>query len=100
VTRIELAPQVLDDFDRFLDHLVRFEVESPAARIKEIIQAIQVLSTSPFVGRAVRGGKRELVIGQGVRGYLALYRNVPELDTVFILAVQSQREAGYKDPPA
>jgi toxin ParE1/3/4 len=36
----------------------------------------------------------ELVIGRGSRGYVALYRYVPEIDTVFVLAVRSQREAG------
>jgi len=44
----------------------------------------------------VRGGKRELVIGRGSRGYVALYRYVSKIDTVFLLAVRSQREAGYK----
>lgn len=39
--------------------------------------------------------KRELVIGHGARGCLALYRYVAEIDTVFVLAVRSQREAGY-----
>jgi len=35
------------------------------------------------------------VIGRRAHGYLALYRYVAELDTVFILAVRSQREAGF-----
>jgi hypothetical protein len=29
------------------------------------------------------------------RGYVALYRYVPELDTVFVLAIRGQRKAGY-----
>lgn len=41
---------------------------------------------------------RELIIGRGSRGYVALYRYVPEIDTVFVLAIRSQREAGYKRP--
>jgi hypothetical protein len=44
----------------------------------------------------VRGGKRELVIGQASRGYVALYHYVAAIDTVFVLAVRSQREAGFK----
>jgi toxin ParE1/3/4 len=31
-----------------------------------------------------------------MRGYVALYRYASEIDTVFILALRSQREAGYK----
>jgi hypothetical protein len=37
-----------------------------------------------------------LIIGRRSRGYVALYRYVPEIDTVFILALRGQREAGYR----
>ena len=81
MTRIELAPEVLDDFDRLFEHLLRFEVEDAPARIDEIVQALQLLTHSPLIGRKVRGGKRELVIGQGSRGCVALYRFVADIDT-------------------
>jgi plasmid stabilization system protein ParE len=96
MARVELAPEVFDDFDRFFDHLTRFEAADVPERIGEIVQAVQILARNPLIGRKVRGGKRELVIGQGSRGYVALYRFVPDLDTVFVLAVRSQRESGYK----
>jgi toxin ParE1/3/4 len=96
VARIELAPEVLDDFDRFFDHLARFEVADPVQRVADIVQALEVLATSPLIGRPVRGGKRELVIGKGTRGYVALYRYVPRADTVVVLALRAQREAGFK----
>jgi len=60
MSRVELAPEVSDDFDRILDHLAGHDVENAPARIREIIQAFNVL------------------------------------ETVFILAVLGQREAGYK----
>ena len=47
------------------------------------------------MGRAVHGGFRELVIGRDASGYLALYRYAPLDDTVYVLAIRSQREAGY-----
>jgi plasmid stabilization system protein ParE len=96
VARIELAPEVFDDFDRFFDHLAQFEITDAPERIAELIQAFQVLTHSPLIGRPVRGGKRELVIGQDSRGYVALYRFVADVDTVFVLAVRSQRESGYQ----
>jgi toxin ParE1/3/4 len=96
VARVELAPEVLDDFDRFLEHMARFAVADAPARIAGIVQAIQVVAHSPLIGRPVKGGKRELVIGRGAQGYVALYRYVPNIDTVFVLAIRSQREAGYK----
>lgn len=96
MARIELAPEVFDDFDRFFDHLAQFEITDAPERIAELIQAFQVLTHSPLIGRPVRGGKRELVIGQDSRGYVALYRFVADVDTVFVLAVRSQRESGYQ----
>jgi toxin ParE1/3/4 len=96
MARIELAPEVLDDFDRFVDHLVQNEAQDVQPRIGEIVQAIQILAQSPLIGRAVKGGKRELVIGKGARGYVALYQYVASLDTVFVLAIRNQRESGYK----
>jgi toxin ParE1/3/4 len=99
MARIEAAPAVFEDFDRFFDHIAQLDAGSAPARIEKIIQAVQVLSANPLIGRSVKAGKRELVIGQGARGYVALYRYVPEMDTVFLLAVRSQRESGYKHEP-
>lgn len=65
-------------------------------RIEEIAQSLHVLTLSPLIGRPVKGGKRELVIGHGSRGYVALYRFVADLDAVFVLAIRSQRERGFK----
>ena len=96
MARIELAPGVFNDFDRFFDHLAQFEVKDASERIEEIIQAVQILAHSPHIGRPVKGGKRELVIGQDSRGYVALYRFVADIETVFVLAIRSQREARYK----
>ena len=95
MSRIELAPELGDDIDRILEHLARHDVDDAPARIQEIIQAIDVLAHNPLIGRLVEGGKRELVIGRRSRGYVALYRYVAEIDTVFVLALRGQREAGY-----
>jgi plasmid stabilization system protein ParE len=94
--RIQLAPEVLDDFDRFFDHLAKHGIPDTPERIGEIIEAIQLLAHSPLIGRKAKGGKRELVIGQASRGYVALHRYVSDVDTVFVLAIRSQRESGYK----
>ena len=95
MARIETAPEVLDDFERFFEHLIGFDAADIPRRLAEILQAVEVLSTSPLIGRSVEGGKRELVIGRGARGYVALYRYVSEIDTIFLLALRHQREAGY-----
>ncbi|MBV7544591.1 type II toxin-antitoxin system RelE/ParE family toxin [Acidovorax sp. sic0104] len=96
MTRIELAPEVLEDFDRFFDHIAQHDPDSAPERIGAIVDALQILSHSPQIGRPVQGGKRELVIGRDSRGYVALYHYVADIDTVFVLAVRNQREAGFK----
>lgn len=95
MSRIELAPEVFGDLERILEHLEQYEVENLSARANEIIQAVAVLEQNPLIGRPVHVDMRELVIGRRSRGYVALYRYVVEIDTVFVLAVRSQREAGY-----
>ena len=96
MARIELAPEVVDDLDRFLDHMAQYEAVDIAKRIEAIIEAIQVVAHSPQIGRPVKDGKRELIIGKGARGYVALYRYLAEVETLFILAIRAQRESGFK----
>ncbi len=95
MARVELAPDVGDDFDRILDHLSSHQVAQAASRIEDMIRAIDVLERNPLIGRSLREDLRELVIGRRSRGYVALYRYVQELDTVFVLAIRGQKEAGY-----
>jgi len=95
MSRIELAPEVGDDFDRILNHLVQHEAADATSRIEDIMRAIDVLERNPLIGRRIRADLRELVIGRRARGYVALYRYVAELDTVFVLAIRGQKEAGY-----
>lgn len=96
MSRIIVAPRVKDDVDRILDFLQERAPECASERIGAIIQAIDVLALSPLIGRPAAWGQRELVISTGASGYLALYRYNPALDTVFVLAVRSQRERHYK----
>lgn len=97
MTSIELAPEIGEDFQRILDHLMDFQVENPGQRIEEIIEAINILSNNPLIGRPAASGQRELIIGRRSHGYIALYRYIQYIDTVFVLAIRSQNEAGYAD---
>lgn len=98
MSRVEFAPEVTDDFERILEHLLDHEAAKARSRIAGVIAAIDALEHSPLIGRPVGVDLRELVIGRRERGYVALYRYVPALDIVFVLAVRSQREAGYSGP--
>ena len=98
LARIGLAPEVGEDIGRVLDHLARNEVEHAADRLREIIAAVAVLETNPLIGRPASNDQRELVIGRGSHGYVARYRYVTTVDTVFVLALRAQREAGFTRP--
>ncbi len=93
---VKFAPEVSEDLDRFLEHMARFKVQNPTARIRQIMQATQVLRHSPLMGRSVGNGERELVIGLPSHGYVALYRFDASADTAIILAIRAQGEAGYR----
>lgn len=97
MTRIRLAPAVIDDLSRIVEHLELHESEDAEDRADQIISAFDVLADNPLIGRPAGGDKRELLIGRGSHGYVALYRYIPLIDTALILAVRAQREAGYAD---
>lgn len=97
MARVEFLPRVNEDLQRILGHLEQHEAEHIPDRLREIVSASDVLVDNPMVGRPRSGDLRELVIGRGVRGYVALYRYVVTLDTVFVVAIRAQREGGYAD---
>ena len=96
MARLVLSERVQEDFDRIFDHVFQYAPEAAVGRIESIIAALDILESSPLIGRPVQGGQRELVIGSGVSGFVARYRYLSEIDTVFVLAVRSQREGGYR----
>lgn len=87
--------------DADLDRLVAFlSDEQPASALATydlLLGALEVLRTYPTIGRPVDDVLRELVISRGSTGYLALYEYSVDNDTVVILALRHQREAGYRD---
>ena len=95
MTRVRLAPAVIDDLARILEHLELHESEGAEDRTDQIISAFDVLADNPLIGRPVGDDKRELLIGRGSHGYVALYRYISLIDTALILAVRAQREVGY-----
>lgn len=95
MARVDLAPGLVEDFNRILAYQLKNSLADASSRIAEIMHAIDALSHNPLIGRPVATGKRELVIGRKSHGYVALYQYVDEIDTVFVLALRGQREAGY-----
>jgi plasmid stabilization system protein ParE len=95
VTRIALAPQALRDLDRILDFLVEHGAADAGERVADIVAALDVLERNPLIGRPAEPPFRELVIGRGARGYVALYRYVAIDDAVQVAGIRGQREAGF-----
>jgi toxin ParE1/3/4 len=94
-TRITLAPQAMRDLDRILDFLVGHDAAGAGERVADIVSAMDVLTRNPLIGRPVEPPFRELVIGRGSRGYLALYRYAAVDNAVLVAGIRGQREAGY-----
>lgn len=64
-----------------------------------IQKALTLLADFPDIGRpsTEEPELRELIIGFGDSGYIALYRYEETINTVIVLALRHQKEAGYHD---
>lgn len=89
---VAYAPRALRDLERLRDFLAEHGAALAAAQV--ITDAVSTLERHPLIGRPVENGLRELVISRGHTGYVALYDYLEIIDTVVILAVRHQREAG------
>ena len=94
---VKFAAGALRDLARlraFLQHKNPIASQKAAATI---IQSVQILEQHPQIGRPVEDMEpeyRELIIGFGHYGYVALYRL--DGDAVIVVAICHQLEAGYR----
>jgi addiction module RelE/StbE family toxin len=95
LARVIYAKEALPDLGRLTDFLLQDEPAAALETVDLIAEAVQVLENHPLIGRSAEQGLRELVISRGKSGYIALYSYELEQDTVLVLAVRHQREAGY-----
>ena len=89
------SARALADLERLFDFLVCVDPQAANDSAQVIIHAVEVLERHPYIGRAVRGRQRELVISHGRTGYVALYRVAERRNRMEVLAIRHQREAGY-----
>jgi plasmid stabilization system protein ParE len=95
VARLIYSAKALADFERLTDFLIESDAGAALETVALIEEAVNVLERHPLIGRPVEHPLRELVISRGRSGHVALYSFVPLQDTVLILAIRHQREAGY-----
>ena len=84
-----------EDLERLVDFLTLSQPEDAITTVDLIVDAIQILSQHPLIGRPIEQGLRELVISRGKTGYLALYQDDEATDLLVVLAIRHQRERGY-----
>ncbi|HGY1053534.1 TPA: type II toxin-antitoxin system RelE/ParE family toxin [Aeromonas salmonicida subsp. pectinolytica] len=94
--QVIFAPGAIRDLQRIRDFLHQKNPIAAQRAAMTIIQSVQVLGQQPQIGRPIEDmpdAYREWVIEFGDSGYVARYRLDDE--TIVILAVRHQREAGF-----
>jgi plasmid stabilization system protein ParE len=95
LARVIYAERALFDLGRLIDFLLQTDPAAALETTDLITEAVQILENHPLIGHSAEQGLRELVISRGKSGYIALYSYELEQDTVLVLSVRHQREAGY-----
>ena len=97
---VRIAKAAAADLERLQDFLEVAGDPASAELIDFVIDALDVLTHQPGIGRPVQGDKqggRELIIDRGSSGYLAQYRIQRGLNQVTVVRIRHQRESGYFD---
>lgn len=96
MSQVIFAPAAIRDLERLREFL---RPKNPAAAeraAKAIIQGVQALGELPRIGRPIEDMPEEFrdwLIDFGDSGYIARYRI--DSDTVVVLAIRHQKEAGF-----
>jgi len=97
MARVEVSERALADLERLFDFIASEHPQRARAQLLSVRRALELLTDHPLMGRSVEDGRRELVLSRGRYGYIAKYRWLPAEDTVLILAVRHQLEAGFAE---
>lgn len=95
VAKIIYSRNAVAHLGTVFEFLLEQDTTAAVASAVAIREAVGILAHHPLIGRRVEGELRELVISFGKTGYLALYRFLPRLDEIRILAIRHQRELDY-----
>ena len=94
--RLKWSEPALLDVQRLYRFLASKNANAATQAVKAIREGVKILARHPEIGRPAEDMEpeyREWLIHFGDSGYIALYHYDGE--TVLILAVRHQREAGY-----
>jgi plasmid stabilization system protein ParE len=96
MARLVLSARAFADLERIFEFVAVSHPDRAIETVHRIRDGVLILEQHPMMGRQVEDGRRELVMGRGVEAYLALYRWMPAMNVVLVLAVRNAREAGYQ----
>ena len=94
--QVRYAPEAIRDLQRLREFLRPLNPASAKRASERIRNSLQVLGHQPHIGRPIEelpDEFREWVIEFGDNGYLVRYRI--DADSVTILSMRYQKEAGY-----
>lgn len=95
MTRVFLSQAALDDLLRLEEFLLASDDSMAGDLLDFILDALQVLTHQPGIGRPIDGGLRELIISRRRNGYLARYEYDDARDRILVARIRHQRESGY-----
>ena len=93
--RVFLSNAALGDLLRLEEFLAESSDPLGGELLDFILDALQVLTHQPGIGRPVEGGLRELIISRRRSGYLARYEFDQSRDLILVARIRHQRESGY-----
>lgn len=94
---LSLSPEAFQDLVCLDMFLLGSEDPLAGELLDFILDALEVLTHQPGIGRPVEGGLRELIISRRRSGYLTRYACDDALDRVMVARIRHQREVGYAD---
>ncbi len=95
MARVVLTGEALADLERLEEFLCLVGDPLASGLFEFVIDALQVLTHQPGIGRPVSGGLRELIISRRRSGYLAKCEYDDATERVHVLRFRHQRESGY-----
>jgi len=95
MTRVFLSQAAFDDLLRLEQFLAESDDPLAGDLLEFVLDALEVLTHQPGIGRPVEGGLRELIISRRRSGYLARYEFDDGRDLVLVARIRHQRETGY-----
>ena len=96
MAQVKYAARTWQDLERIFEFYAGKDPELASRIVSLVIEAVEVLSAHPLIGRHAERGLRELVISSRRTGFVALYRYRDDHEIVRILAIRHQREAGLR----